>query len=494
MLNLIIFVILIVVLFSLNVIHSILKSMEYKMRKLKFFIAILFIILSLVLVLNYDSYILLKNPEDHEIIILGLSQMLLILSIFLFMNSFRSIEQDLIELKCPSRFKSRSGKIELGRVLKKSRRKQKFFLSLEDLARHMFVCGLTGSGKSNFIQNFLINLKNRYNIPLLIFEFKGEYNFLQNHIEDLLIIRPGENFSINIFNPMGSNAEIHAERIFDILQSGQFLDSNAEYSPQMQKVLVDILKEVCSNRKYQNWKSFFNQCAKYSEKNERKIPMLHQTLISIQNRIRRFSSGPLKAIFENEHSLDLKKIFERNILIDLSSIIRFGGEKKDAMFFLNMILKYLWDMNLKKGSFNFKGIKHITVVEDAQYFAPKSNTHQIKISSYLEDIALLLRGTGECLITIATRPQISEEILANCGVMVTFKNHMERGFLCRLLNLEEEKQDYLSILERGQCVIRTDSIKRPFLLWIPHIERRSLKRSEIKTNNKIIYSKLKGQK
>ncbi len=249
MLNLIIFVILSSLLFSFSVIHYILKSLEYKIRKLEFFIIILLVILGLVLLLNYDSYFLLKDPEIHEILLLGLSQILFLLSLFLLKASFVNVEQDVIELKCPSRFKSRNGKIELGRVMKKSKKKQKFFLSLEDLARHMFVCGLTGSGKSNFIQNFLKNLKNRYNLPVLIFEFKGEYNFLQNHIEDLLIIRPGENFSINIFNPMGSNAEIHAERIFDILQSGQFLDSSAEYSPQMQKVLVDILTIVCSNRK-----------------------------------------------------------------------------------------------------------------------------------------------------------------------------------------------------------------------------------------------------
>jgi len=43
-----------------------------------------------------------------------------------------------------------------------------------------------------------------------------------------------------------------------------------------------------------------------------------------------------------------------------------------------------------------------------------------KDTSYIEDIALLLRETGECLISLATRPNISREILANCGVLVSF--------------------------------------------------------------------------
>ena len=37
----------------------------------------------------------------------------------------------------------------------------------------------------------------------------------------------------------------------------------------------------------------------------------------------------------------------------------------------------------------------------------------IFLYEYLGDFTLLQRGTGECLITIATRPNISKEILAN---------------------------------------------------------------------------------
>ena len=81
----------------------------------------------------------------------------------------------------------------------------------------MFVCGATGTGKTNFLQHFLINFTKRYKIPFMLVEFKGEHHFLQKKIENLLIIRPGEKFSINIFNPEGALPEVHAERIFDIL-------------------------------------------------------------------------------------------------------------------------------------------------------------------------------------------------------------------------------------------------------------------------------------
>ena len=175
-----------------------------------------------------------------------------------------------------------------------------------------------------------------------------------------------------------------------------------------------------------------------------------------------------------------------NVLFDLSSIIRLGGEKEDALFFLNMILKYLWDKNLEEGSTNYNGLKHITMVEDAQYFAPQDLVKKNKLTTYLEDIALLQRGTGECLIALATRPDISRDILANCGVLILFKSHMERELLCEMLNLDNERREYISILEEGQCIARINSIKEPFLLWVPFIERESLNFSEIRSKNELI--------
>jgi len=106
-----------------------------------------------------------------------------------FFYSLYDSDEDIVDLKFPSFFKSRKGTIRIGKSLKKKQNKYKFFLSLKDLEKHMFVCGATGTGKSNFIQYFLINLSKRHKIPFLLVEFKGEYHFLQKQIDNLLIIR-----------------------------------------------------------------------------------------------------------------------------------------------------------------------------------------------------------------------------------------------------------------------------------------------------------------
>lgn len=475
------------ILLVLSIINYVLRVKEYNINYVNYIIICMSLGLFLDFFLNISTYIPSNLPSQPETtIIVFISQLFLFISIALLIITLQHSSCDIIDLDYPSYLKSRKGSINLGNVVSQNKKKHKFFLSLEDLEKHMFVCGSTGTGKSNFIQNFLINFTKNHDIPFLLVEFKGEYICLQNNIKDMLILQPGENFSLNIFNPKGSIPEIHAERIFDILKSGQFLDESTEYSPQMQKVLVDILTEVCKEKKYQNWKGFYLKSKEYLKREHKKIPMLAQTLISIRNRIRRFSVGPMKAIFSSNTDLKINDLFNSRVLIDLSSIIRLGGEKEDALFFLNMILKYLWDENLTRGGREYNGIKHLTIIEDAQYFVPQDITKKTKLTTYLEDIALLQRGTGECLISIATRPKVSEEILANCGVLAIFKTHMEKAFQSELLNLQEENQHYLSILEKGTCILRVNTIKRPFLLWSPRIERNGLHNFEIQKNNQMI--------
>jgi len=482
---------------TINLVYYFYKKRGYTSFKIKsfilvgFFVTIFFLLSEFPLFLLQNSDYVLENFNYYiiEVVSFNLTVILFCVSIILYLLNCFKIDKSLIELEIPSFKASKDGSIKIGRILKGNSKKFNFFLSFHDLEKHMFICGSTGTGKSNFMQNFLINITKQFKKPFFLVEFKGEYHFLQEHIKDLIVLWPGENFSINLFDPLGANPNIHAERIFDIIRSGQFLGDNAEYSPQMEKVLIDILTKVCENKDFRSWEGFQECCTVYLKDKRDKIPMLKQTLISLNNRIRRFSIGPMRAVFDSNSKLTVSQLFNKKVILDLSSIIRLGGEKEDALFFLNMVLKYLWDRNLTRGATNYDGINHITIIEDAQYFAPQGLTKKSKLTSYLEDIALLQRGTGECLITIATRPNISKEILANNGVVLTFKNHIEKDIMCELLNLESEKKNYLSIIDEGQCIIRVNSIKKPFLLGIPYIKRNPLTVSEIHRKNEVILDK-----
>ncbi len=66
---------------------------------------------------------------------------------------------------------------------------------------------------------------------------------------------------------------------------------------------------------------------------------------------------------------------------------------------------------------------------------------------------------------------------------------MQKDIMQELLNIDEKQKGYLSMLQRGQCIIRVNSIEKPFLLRTPYIERSWLTDEEIFENNKKIIEK-----
>jgi len=386
---------------------------------------------------------------------------------------FRFLRKKLVILETPQfRSQNNNEKLLLGKINSPAIYARRFFLNLNDLRKHMFVCGLTGMGKSNFIQVFLTKFYEKFpQIPFFIIEFKGEYQLLKDFIPDIQFIHPGESFSINIFDPLISDPDIHAERLFDILRSCEYVQETSEFSPQMEKVLVDILKAVCSDPQKQNFPAFEREIDHYRAKYKNQIPMLEQTIISITNRLRRLFSGPLKNIFSQMGKLTIEDIFSKRVCLDLSSITRLGGEKRDALFFLNMIFKYLWDRNLTRGSSNKPC--HMCVLEDAQYMVPAALIKQSKLSNYIEDVALLQRGTGEILVSIATRPAVSENVLANAGVFVTFQSHYDTSQIQELLGLKNDQVKMIGAIQEGECIMRVASIPLPFSLKIPLLQKKN---------------------
>ena len=93
--------------------------------------------------------------------------------------------------------------IDIGTVLnRKKPTHQRFWLSTEALNSHLFVSGITGSGKTNTIISILSKVWQEYKVPFLVIEpAKSEYQYLRQLIPDLQIFQPGRANDIFRFNP-----------------------------------------------------------------------------------------------------------------------------------------------------------------------------------------------------------------------------------------------------------------------------------------------------
>ncbi|WP_457556903.1 ATP-binding protein [Candidatus Harpocratesius sp.] len=387
--------------------------------------------------------------------------------------------------------RKRKKSIPLGIIIYKNHYLQKLSLDIEELKRHILIYGQTGTGKTSFIMYFLKEvIKKLKPIPFTLFEFKGEYAKLQTYIPDLLILEPGINFSINLFDKDIFSSENYAEILFDSLKSCRILDFNSEFSPQMESVLVDVLKRVCQSSEPKTWSNFFSIL--YDSKNQLKnsIPQIENTIVSIKNRLRRFSYGPLSAVFsDTKKTLKVSEILQRKTVINLGSILKLGGSKQDLIFFANLILKWIWEMAMNRNPTD--QLKHLTIFEDVSYIASNKLVNLSNVSLYLEDIALLLRGKGEGLLSITTSMDISKNIVLNSGTKLFFKFNERSEDIIHHLGIEKGQTFNIQDLPTGMCIIKTYSNAKPFLLYTNNIEGSASKK---KKNQNKFFQKLKLKK
>jgi hypothetical protein len=377
--------------------------------------------------------------------------------------------------------KLESGSIHIGSYLNGN----KFYnlnFDPDDFRRHVFIVGKTGMGKTTLIKNIVRQFCKRYEeIPVLIVEFKGEYFDLQDDIPDFQIIKPGENFSINIFNPYESEPSIHALRVFQIIKSCDLLNVQAEFSPQMEKMLIEVLELTCGTEEDRSWEGFFRNLELYTRRYRNIIPMLEQTMVSIENRLHSFTKEPMCHIFNETSTLPLDSVFGCNTIIDLSSIIKLGGTKREILFFLNMIFKRLYDLNISRGK--YENFKHLTILEESQYFIPQRRELQTKLTEYIEDIAMVQRGLGEVLITAATTPFVSENVVNNAGIVFAFQTSFDDLFCENILGVNRNDRKILTKLSIGKCLVKISELTVPFICKVSDPK---VLEKKVKKKNKVI--------
>nr|MDO8117587.1 DUF87 domain-containing protein [Candidatus Sigynarchaeota archaeon] len=324
-----------------------------------------------------------------------------------FISSLKQEQVVPLDIPAPPESLCNRGQLNIGKVIVNGKPLVDCFLSLEDLKRHVFINGTTGSGKSTFVRNLLKGISRFHeSLPFLLIEIKGEYRWLQAIDPRITVLEPGINFKFNLFEPVGDPV-IHAERLYNAIKTSYITDAS-EFSPQMEKILVELIKNTSKepDPSKRNFKTFYELAREYVRVNRDKIPYLESSWVAVENRIRRLVQGPLSILFESTSRARIDEVLTRKVILSLNSIIKLGGSKEDLYFFSNLLFKTLWDFNLSTGSST--SVRHITIVDDAQYHVPDAGNQSFH--SYFEDVALLLRGTGEVLIAISTRPTISDEI------------------------------------------------------------------------------------
>ena len=397
---------------------------------------------------------------------------------------------DIPEFEIPPE-KRTSGGISVGKILLYDQEMYPLRLTIEDFRLNTFICGLIGMGKSRLAMNILKQLTEKHqNINWICLDWKGEYGYLINEIKshEIVVLIPGSDIApikLNMFDPQNSNSDEHARKLFAIIREVFKSEFNrqSDLSSQMESVCKEVIRYVVKNPKLRNLDAFIQELKNYARNNMAKNRTIMMTVTALINRFDKFRHGVLKDVLDVKKSnINFDNLMEKKVIIDLNHLLTAGGAKEDVRLLLNLILKYIIDKALGRGITDT--LKHIVVIEDSQFLIP-SVLREVPETSLVEDIPLLLRGVGESLITIATRPEISSDIIANSGVKITFKSPYDSQKIARYQNLSESQERYLRIMQKREAIVTLPNFQFPFRIFTDYFEYQKVEDQDIFTRNLI---------
>jgi len=327
-------------------------------------------------------------------------------------------------------------------------------VKIDWLREHAAILGATGTGKTTIVKHLMAQLSAKTDVPWWIFDVKGsEYLGLIGHGEsEILVLKPGldTSFVFNLIDHELVNDENYAHSTFVILRElmNERGDSS-ELSPAMEKLLRDsVMKVVESAGQGNSVESLVSAVSELSG-NDRMGSMTRDALL---NRLEILTREPLGSILGSEsESVRFSDLLNRRVILDLSHVARIGG-MDSARLLYNLIAKRIFDSAMKRGI--TEGLHHIVVLEEASNLVPESYTrHSAADVTTGESMVMLQRATGQGVVVISTRPNISSNILANTSTKIAFRLPYDSQIGGRFLSLSEDQEQYLRTLKRGRALM-----------------------------------------
>lgn len=396
-------------------------------------------------------------------------------------SSLQSKEEDLsadiIELKEPS--------IKLGSVvhLGEVDEKNSVNININDLSRHTFVTGTTGSGKSNTMYLILDSLYKSGKKFMVIEPKKGEYKKVLGGLKDVVVLgaNPYESKLLTI-NPFSFNYKRgvmvyeHVDRLVEIFNA--CWPMYAAMPAVLKKSILDAYKNCGWNTKRSEPK----------DKNNVLFPTIDDVVMALQSfidnseyssdsksdykgaietRLMGLTEGSTGLMLNSGHEILDNELFDENVIIDLS---RVGNSETVSLIMGIIILKlneyrtYCCDMN--------EDLSHVTVIEEAHNILKRTSTVQNQESSNLigksvemiSECMASMRTYGEGFIIVDQSPaqvDMSTIRLTNTKIILSLPEQDDCNTVGKSICLTDEQIAEISRQKLGQAIIYQNDWEEP---------------------------------
>lgn len=354
----------------------------------------------------------------------------------------------------------------------------KVYLEKSAFNKHIFITGVTGTGKTTTCQKLLLESE----LPFLVIEpAKTEYRILMNNpkTEDILIFTLGNDkvapFRLNPFEFF--EGESITSRV-DMLKAAM------EASFDMEAAIPQIIESAMyscyedygwnidtdENEKFDNpydggvysfptLEDLLNKIETEVTKHNFDDRLKKDYIGSITARLQGLLVGSKGQMLNSRRSIDFRELIEKKVVLEIEGI-KNGTEKSLVMGF---ILTNLCEALRAKYNKD-KHFKHITLIEEAHRllskYTPGDSLNKKNSVETFADMLAEVRKYGESLIIADQIPnKMTPEVLKNTNTKIVHKIFAEddKEAIGNTISLSKEQKDFLSSLPTGRAIVFSQS-------------------------------------
>ncbi len=382
--------------------------------------------------------------------------------------------------------------MNIGRVLWNKNPIGSFFLPEQALNRHAFICGMTGSGKTNT----LFKLLETADVPFVVIEpVKGEYRSLASKYDKLKIYtmksdcQKQSGLSILRINPFwfpkNTNIAFHVDSIKTIIASA-FEMSNAMpniLEQCMYNIYIKAGWNIVTNKNiyagtipeeflYPTFTDLLDEIEDYLEHSKFVGETLGDYHGAMTTRLKSFVNSYKGLLLNSVAHPDYEQMMNGFSVIELEGL----ADDADKCLVMGTILVQYFEFLKLNFSITEKKLQHLFVIEEAHRLFKNVNK-QTGSSSHegtsadpagqlvesLSNIMAEIRAFGEGILIVDQSPsKVSDDVIKNSSTKIVHRidNENDIKLLQSALLIPDDKTS-LPALSQGEALIRTEGMRRP---------------------------------
>lgn len=360
--------------------------------------------------------------------------------------------------------------VQSGKILENS----EVNIDKKDLNKHIFVAGVTGTGKTTTCQRILLES----GMPFLVVEpAKTEYRImkLSKKTEDMVIFTLGQDniapFRLNPFEFFPHESLTSRVDMIKAAIEASF-DMEAAIPQLIESTIYECYKDygwnvnTNKNTKFENpfaddvyafptFSDILKKVDAVAEKQGFDERLKKDYIGSIKARLQSLTLGSKGLMLNTPRSIDFVGLLDKKVVLEIEEI-KNTGEKS---FVMGLIMTNLREALRAKYKEN-KHFKHITLIEEAHRllskFEPGDSVNKKQGVEIFADMLAEVRKYGESLIIADQIPnKLTPEVLKNTNTKIIHKLFAEddKESVGNTMILEKEQKEFLSSLPTGRAVV-----------------------------------------